>query len=125
MNLSDHAEHVWSQQGRCVWCDDCGIRLYQGKLPARGEQKEHATDIDNVLAPLRKKVEEKSKKAWEERTPEQNAAFEEGRASYVPGESIMDRMKRGNPYKGTDLAAWHNRGWQNAENDYYQWEAQS
>jgi hypothetical protein len=88
MDFADHADHTWSQQGRCVWCDDCGIRLYQGTLPARGEQKRQATDIDNMLAAARKRVEERDKKAWDERTPEQEAAYEEGRASYVPGESI-------------------------------------
>lgn len=119
MDLADHAEHKWSQVGRCVWCDDCGVRLYQGELPAPGKQKEHATGIDAMLAPIRAKMEAKAKKEWEERTPEQNKAWEEGRASYAPGQSIMDRMRLGNPHKGSDLAAWFNRGWHNAENAYF------
>lgn len=123
MNLSEHAGHNWSQQGRCVYCDTCNVRLYQGKLPAPGKQKEEAEAIDKMLDGVRAKVEAKVKKEWDERTPEQHKAWEEGRASYVAGESILDRMRRGNPYKGTDLASWFNLGWQNAETDYYQQEA--
>jgi hypothetical protein len=29
-----HMPHRWKQVGRCVYCDDCGVRLYQGTLPA-------------------------------------------------------------------------------------------
>ena len=31
--LDLHIDHTWKQVGRCVYCDDCGVRLYQGKLP--------------------------------------------------------------------------------------------
>lgn len=31
--LEIHEEHVWEQVGRCVYCADCGERLYQGYLP--------------------------------------------------------------------------------------------
>ena len=31
--LAEHADHPWSQVGPCVYCDDCGTRLYQGELP--------------------------------------------------------------------------------------------
>lgn len=30
----EHAGHVWEQVGRCVYCHDCGLRLYQGRIPA-------------------------------------------------------------------------------------------
>jgi len=118
-NLSSHADHTWSQHGRCVYCDDCDIRLYQGKLPARGDQKANAKSIDDILDATREKIIAKDKKEWEERSLDQEAAFEAGKASYVPGESIMDRMRRGNPHKGTNLAVWYNRGWQNAEGEYF------
>ena len=120
MNLADHGDHKWSQQGRCVYCDTCGVRLFQGKLPAPGKQKEMASDTDTMLAAARAKFEAKTKKEWDERTPEQNQAWEDGRASYIEGESVMDRMRRGNPHKGTDLAKWHNMGWTNAEFAYYE-----
>jgi hypothetical protein len=32
--LDLHAAHTWKQVSRCVYCDDCGVRLYQGTLPA-------------------------------------------------------------------------------------------
>lgn len=120
MDLAAHADHKWSQQGRCVYCDTCGVRLYQGKLPAPGKQKEEAESIDRLLADARAKFEAKTKKEWDERTPEQHKAWEEGKASYIDGESVLDRMERGNPYKGTPLAAWFNRGWTNAEFAYYE-----
>lgn len=31
--LEIHEAHTWRQVGRCVYCDDCGERLYQGYLP--------------------------------------------------------------------------------------------
>lgn len=125
MSLIEHSEHKWGQQGRCVYCVDCGVRLYQGKLPAPGKQKEEAEGVDKALDAMRAKIIAKVEKEWDERTPEQHKAWEEGKTSYVDGESIMDRMGRGNPYKGSPLAAWFNRGWQNAENAFYERETQN
>jgi hypothetical protein len=31
--LEIHEAHTWKQVGRCVYCADCGDRLYQGYLP--------------------------------------------------------------------------------------------
>jgi hypothetical protein len=31
--LSTHVDHSWSQVGLCVYCADCGVRLYDGSLP--------------------------------------------------------------------------------------------
>jgi hypothetical protein len=31
--LELHEAHTWEQVGRCVYCADCGERLYQGYLP--------------------------------------------------------------------------------------------
>ena len=119
MDLGSHKDHKWKQVGRCVYCEVCNMRLYQGRLPAPGKQEEMATGLDDVLAAARAKVEKKVKKEWDERTPEQEAAYEEGKASYVIGESVMDRIRRGNPHKGTDLASWVNRGWHAAEGKYF------
>jgi hypothetical protein len=119
VNLADHADHTWSQKGRCVYCDTCKVRLYQGKLPVPGQQKNYATATDAVLNAAREHVLARVTKEWDERTPEQTAVWEQGRASYVMGESIMDRMRRGNPYKDTPLAKWFNLGWQNAENAHF------
>jgi rhamnogalacturonyl hydrolase YesR len=47
--LGRHKRHSWSQVGRCVFCDGCGARLYQGspctaaekaELPDTGDCKE-------------------------------------------------------------------------------------
>lgn len=114
MNLSEHADHKWSQRGRCVYCDDCQTRLYQGRLPARGRQKEEALGIDQILDAARKDILEKHQKEWDERTTTQNEAWEQGRQAYVRGKSTLDRMKL-NPYKGTSLASWFSRGWNHEE----------
>jgi hypothetical protein len=37
--LSEHANHTWVDRGRCVYCDNCNIRLYQGRLPSTPEYK--------------------------------------------------------------------------------------
>lgn len=29
----DHEDHTWKQIGRCVYCHDCDMRLYQGRIP--------------------------------------------------------------------------------------------
>jgi hypothetical protein len=31
--LLRHQDHCWQQVGRCVYCADCGQRLYQGQIP--------------------------------------------------------------------------------------------
>jgi len=31
--LAEHEEHEWRQIGRCVYCQPCNVRLYQGTLP--------------------------------------------------------------------------------------------
>lgn len=30
---SAHEDHTLRQIGRCVWCEDCRKRLFQGRLP--------------------------------------------------------------------------------------------
>ena len=43
--FAHHAPHKWKQVGRCVWCHDCNVRLYQGTLPAdRREPKRQAPE---------------------------------------------------------------------------------
>ena len=32
--IARHDDHTWEQVGRCVYCDDCGQRLYQGRIPS-------------------------------------------------------------------------------------------
>jgi hypothetical protein len=36
--LDAHEDHTWQQVGRCVYCHDCGERLYQGTLPPERRQ---------------------------------------------------------------------------------------
>ena len=40
MNITDHKDHEWEFRKPCVYCKDCNIRLYQGKLPKDQEGKE-------------------------------------------------------------------------------------
>jgi hypothetical protein len=47
-----HEDCEWEQVGRCVYCNDHGIRLYQGTIPkdhakryVRGRQRNPATDV--------------------------------------------------------------------------------
>jgi hypothetical protein len=37
--LAEHEEHDWRQVGRCVYCQSCDVRLYQGTLPANRKPK--------------------------------------------------------------------------------------
>ena len=38
--LAKHAEHPWKQVGACVYCDTCGVRLYQGEALTEQEKAE-------------------------------------------------------------------------------------
>jgi hypothetical protein len=40
--LALHEDHTWQQTGRCVYCADCGERLYQGYLPAERRKPKKA-----------------------------------------------------------------------------------
>lgn len=31
--MSLHDDHIWERIGPCVYCDDCKVRLYQGRIP--------------------------------------------------------------------------------------------
>ena len=33
LSIQPHEQHSWKQVGRCVWCEPCGVRLYQGTIP--------------------------------------------------------------------------------------------
>lgn len=33
--LEAHADHPWKEVGPCVYCEPCGVRLYQGSIPAK------------------------------------------------------------------------------------------
>jgi len=36
--IAEHDDHAWQQVGRCVYCHDCGLRLYQGTMPKSHEK---------------------------------------------------------------------------------------
>jgi len=40
--LAEHAAHEWRQIGRCVYCQPCNIRLYQGTLPPERKGRKRA-----------------------------------------------------------------------------------
>lgn len=31
--LERHGDHEWREVGPCVYCEPCGVRLYQGSIP--------------------------------------------------------------------------------------------
>lgn len=50
MNLAEHADHPWVQRGRCVYCETCRVRLFQGKVPKTdGARRAFALMMDRVL----------------------------------------------------------------------------
>lgn len=36
--IAEHLDHDWVKTGTCVYCDPCGVRLYQGDV-CTGEEK--------------------------------------------------------------------------------------
>ena len=40
MTFLDHKDHEWELISPCVYCKDCGIRLYHGGLPESQQAKE-------------------------------------------------------------------------------------
>lgn len=52
-SLAAHADHTWEQAGRCVFCHDCGTRLYQGKLPPDRVEKRRAPPEPKATTEMR------------------------------------------------------------------------
>lgn len=48
---SEHETCTWKQVGLCVWCDDHGIRLYQGDLPEARRTVPKCADKDHDWDP--------------------------------------------------------------------------
>ena len=48
-DIAAHAPHTWRQVGLCVYCDDCGERLYQGQLPDDRRPKCDRHDWDDEM----------------------------------------------------------------------------
>jgi hypothetical protein len=38
--LGEHVDHPWRQVGPCVYCDTCGVRLYQGEALTEDDKNE-------------------------------------------------------------------------------------
>jgi len=45
--INSHKDHKWVEVPPCVYCDDCGVRLYQGTLP--DNQDEMADFLDALV----------------------------------------------------------------------------
>lgn len=127
-------------------CEKCGTRIgWFGNLidrPPCGncghaidpeELKRSDAELERMLAESRAKILERAEHEWRHRTPEQGAAFEEGRKAYVdtprPPGSLSDpllqhhvnsyfRLEKENPKRA--LGKWFARGWNNAESERYQ-----
>jgi hypothetical protein len=39
-HVAPHVDHEWKQVDPCVYCDQCGTRLYQGQAPDSAEEKQ-------------------------------------------------------------------------------------
>lgn len=53
--LIAHEAHTWKQVGRCVYCDDCGDRLYQGRLPKDRQQPKRQPPEPEATTEMRKR----------------------------------------------------------------------
>jgi hypothetical protein len=56
-----HDEHEWEQVGRCVYCHDCGVRLYQGTIPPSHTAVQVKTERDYAVNP---KAGDEMRKRW-------------------------------------------------------------
>lgn len=54
--LASHEGHQWKQIGRCVYCHDCDVRLYQGTIP-RGQ-------LQHRQVPREPKATTEMRKRW-------------------------------------------------------------
>ncbi len=54
MSLSkEHKDHEWEWRDPCVYCKDCGVRLYHGSLPQDEEDKAHTIEtLDSLVHPV-------------------------------------------------------------------------
>ena len=39
MSIVGHGMHAWKKVGRCIYCADCNVLLFQGTLPTSPEMK--------------------------------------------------------------------------------------
>jgi len=53
--LAEHQEHEWRQIGRCVYCQPCNVRLYQGTLPPNRKPKRSAPVEPPATTEMRKR----------------------------------------------------------------------
>lgn len=108
-------------------CSGCGHAIDPEKL------KLADAELEKTMAAARANIIERAEHEWRHRTPEQEAAYEEGRSAYVntprPAGSLSDPLLQSsvNPYARLErenpkfqLCRWFARGWNNAESARYQ-----
>lgn len=61
MQLRKHADHACEKRRRCVYCRNCGVRLYAGGMPAEGKKGELVDALDGALEALRDHVGKKGR----------------------------------------------------------------
>lgn len=53
--LAEHQDHEWRQIGRCVYCQPCNERLYQGTLPPEKKGKARPRPEPPATTEMRKR----------------------------------------------------------------------
>lgn len=111
-------KQVW--QGRYEDRPRCGHCGFQQSPEAA---KVAAASLEAMMEAARQKARIDRQAAWDARTPEQERAYEEGRAAWRPNVSILMRKS---PYCGPHLAAddplrelqrWFAWGWDDRESE--------
>ena len=125
--------------GRCAKCDarigwfgnliDMPPCHKCGHTPDPETLAREDSALEKILAEARAKIIDREERAWANRTPEQMAAYEEGREAFRPssaGESGPLIEHKANPYRrmepesaGRALVSWFQRGWFKAEGEWF------
>ena len=54
--IADHVDHEWVQMGGCVWCDNCQLRLYKGRLGNPENKVRQAQMLDDIIQAARNRA---------------------------------------------------------------------
>ncbi len=57
--IDSHKDHKWVEIPPCIYCDDCGVKLYQGELPVDEDNKEQLSQyLDDIIKAAKNYVQE-------------------------------------------------------------------
>lgn len=120
-----------------ITCPKCGRRIgWSGELKDQPVckcgyvgSKEETDRLEKIFQEARVEFDKFHADRWAKATPEQKSAFEVGKASYIPGKRMMDKVGE-NPYsarnsgtKDHELYSWWNEGWTRSQNKYLESQA--